>query len=140
MSVQSTRPPARRRTRLAKEERREQILTAALEVFGRGGYHGTHVDHVIRAAGVARGTFYLYYKSKHDVFAALVERMLKIFLDARPALPEPQIRTPADAETVLRASYTALFTTFRKHRELCRLLFDEAVGCLLYTSPSPRDS
>lgn len=144
MSVQRPRPPDRSlarpparprpqarasaRTRLPKEERREQILAAALKVFGQGGYHATHVDHVIREAGVARGTFYLYFQSKHEVFAALVERMLKIFLDARPAMPEPEVLSLADAEQLLRRSYHALFSTFRQHRELCRLLFDEAVG------------
>ena len=124
MSVQKKTP----RRRLPPAERREEILAAALRVFGKGGYHGTHVDHVIRAAGVARGTFYLYFQSKHDVFAALVDRMLQIFLDARPAVAEPKVRSVADAEAVLRLSYRALFETFREHRHLCRLLFDEAVG------------
>ena len=113
---------------MPKAERKEQILQAALKVFGKGGYHGTHVDHVIREAGVARGTFYLYFQSKHDVFAALVDRMLTIFLDARPPIPEPEIHAPADAEVVLTHSYRVLFETFRRHRHLCRLLFDEAVG------------
>lgn len=120
--------PVRRRTRLLPAARREQILAAALQVFGRGGYHSTHVDHVIRKAGVARGTFYLYFKSKHEVFAALVERMLTIFLEARPPLPEPEVRNLRDAEALLALSYRTLFQTFRQHRELCRLLFDEAVG------------
>jgi AcrR family transcriptional regulator len=136
MSVQQrprpVRPPQRgkraKRTRLAPQARKEQILAAALVAFGRGGYHGTHVEDVIREAGVARGTFYLYFPGKHEVFAALVERMLAIFLEARPPLPEPEIRTLADAERVLRSSYMTLFGVFRMHRELCRLLFDEAVG------------
>ncbi len=110
------------------EARREQILDAALTAFCRGGYHGTHVAHVIREAGVARGTFYLYFDSKHEVFAALVDRMLRIFLDARPEGPNPEVRTEADAEAVLRRSYRTVLSTFREHRRLCRLLFDEAVG------------
>lgn len=116
------------RRRLAPETRRQQILDAALKVFGRGGYHGTHVDDVIREAGVARGTFYLHFNSKHAVFAALVERMLAIFLEARPAAPEPDIQGPVEAEVVLRASYRTVFETFRRHKDLCRLLFEEAVG------------
>ena len=89
MSVHK-KPPARaRRTRLPKAERRERILEAALTAFERGGYHGTHVDDVIREADIARGTFYLYFPGKHEVFEALVDRMLGIFLeaqtDARPS-------------------------------------------------------
>jgi AcrR family transcriptional regulator len=121
--------PARRpRKRLTKEVRREQILQAALNVFERGGYHSTHVDAVIREAKIARGTFYLHFASKHEVFAALVERMFSIFLEVRPASPEPEITGPKAAEAILRASYRTVFGTLREHRRLARLLFEEAVG------------
>jgi len=117
-----------RRTQLSKEARREQLLEAALTAFERGGYHGTQVSDVIREAGVARGTFYLYFPSKHAVFAALVERMLALFLEVRPAEPDPDVTSAADVETVLRRSYRTVFETFRGHRRLCRLLFEEAAG------------
>lgn len=121
--------PARRpKKRLTKEVRREQILEAALNVFERGGYHSTHVDDVIREAGIARGTFYLHFESKHAVFAALVERMFSIFLEVRPASPEPEVTGTKAAEAILRASYRTVFETLREHRRLARLLFEEAVG------------
>lgn len=118
----------RKRRRLAPEVRRQEILDAAVRAFCRGGYHGTQVSDVIREAGIARGTFYLYFDGKRDVFGALVERMLALFLDARPALPDPEVRGPADAEVLLRESYRVVLTTFRRHRHLCRLLFEEAAG------------
>jgi len=118
----------RRRERLAPELRRQQILEAALRAFVQRGYHAAHVDHVIREAGVARGTFYLYFKSKHHVFEALVQRMLDLFLRARPAAPDIEVRTAADVEAELRLSYTSLFEVFRDNRHLCRLLLEEAVG------------
>lgn len=116
------------RRRLTREARKEELLAAALKVFAKGGYHGTHVDTIVKAAGVARGTFYLHFQSKHDVFAALVDRTLQLFLDARPPVPDGDIATRADAERVLRHSYRAVFTTFREHRVLGRVLFEEAVG------------
>ncbi|MHC5011695.1 MAG: TetR/AcrR family transcriptional regulator [Planctomycetota bacterium] len=125
MSVLKT---GRRRQNLPKGERRERLLDAALKAFVRTGYHGTHVEQIVKEAGVARGTFYLHFKSKHDVFETLVDRMLAIFLDARPLEPEPEINSLEDAETVLRRSYGAVLSTFREHRKLARLLFDEAVG------------
>ncbi len=118
----------RRRIRLARDDRRAQILVAAERAFLRGGYHGTHVEDVIREAGIARGTFYLHFESKHAIFAALVDRMLTIFLEARPTAPEPVVRTVADAEALLRLSTRMVLTTFRAHRGLCRLLLEEAVG------------
>ncbi len=118
----------RTRRRLSPEARKEEILDAALTAFSRGGYHGTQVSDVVREAGIARGTFYLYFESKHDVFAALVDRMLAIFLGARPARPEPDVQGVPEAEAVLSASYRVVLSTFRRHRRLCRLLFEEAVG------------
>jgi len=122
MSVQS---PTRQYLR--QTERREQILAAALDAFGRGGYHGTHVQHVVEAAGVARGTFYRHFKSKHEVFAALVDRMLAVFLDVPPN-DGGAICTEEEAREVLGASYRRILGKLRTHRQLCRLFFDEAVG------------
>ncbi len=56
-------------------DRRAQLMEAALAAFSRGGYHGTHVSHIIAEAGVARGTFYLYFQGKREVFQALIDEM-----------------------------------------------------------------
>jgi AcrR family transcriptional regulator len=122
MSVHKT------RRRLSREARREQILQAALDVFVRQGYHGTHVQDVVEAAGVARGTFYLHFESKHAVFATLVDRMTTVFLEARPEEPDPSLHTRDDVATMLRRRYRAVLSTFRRHRRLCRLWLEEAVG------------
>jgi AcrR family transcriptional regulator len=116
------------RRNLKREERREQILQAALRAFSRGGYHGTHVAAILEEAGIARGTFYLHFESKHAVFDALVDRTLGILLDVRPEGEEPSVRRRADAEQILRMSYATVLTTIHQHRALMRLLFDEAVG------------
>jgi AcrR family transcriptional regulator len=128
VSVRKTRPRAKSRRRLTKDARREQILEAALAAFHRGGYHGTHVDDVIEEAGVARGTFYLHFESKHEVFAALVERMLGFFLAARPPVENTDLRSARDAKEMLMESGRAVLSTFQAHRRLGRLLFEEAVG------------
>lgn len=117
-----------RRSRLSAEARREQILQAALKAFSRRGYHATHVSDIVAEADVARGTFYLHFDSKHAVFDALVTRTLEVFLDVRPAGEEPPIRTRRDAEAILRESYRVVLETFRQHRALLKLLFEEAVG------------
>ena len=116
-----------RRAYLRKEERREQILEAALTCFTEGGYHGTHVAAVVERAGVARGTFYLHFQSKHDVFEALVDRMLGVFLEL-PREDWGRSATLEEAREVLENAYRRTFATFRENRHLCRLLFEEAVG------------
>ncbi len=75
-----------------KARRRRQILMAATELFVEQGYRKTSVDEVARRAGVAKGTVYLYYKTKTDLlFAAasfekkkIIERF-EFFFD--PSIP-----------------------------------------------------
>jgi AcrR family transcriptional regulator len=54
-----------------KVQNRQAILDAAREVFGELGYEAATVRHIIRRTGLAAGTFYNYYRSKEEVFAAL---------------------------------------------------------------------
>lgn len=53
--------------------RRDDIVAAAVEVFGRHGFRHTSMDLVARAAGVSRPALYQYFRNKQDVFAAVTE-------------------------------------------------------------------
>jgi len=57
-----------------KTERRHQILSHARDVFARRGYHAAKIDDIVAAAGVARGTFYLYFEDKRAIFEEIVDR------------------------------------------------------------------
>ena len=52
-----------------------RLLEAAEQEFGARGYHETAISHITTSAGVALGTFYVYFKSKEEVFRALVADM-----------------------------------------------------------------
>ena len=56
-----------------REERRKQILTLARDVFAKRGYHAAKIDDIVAAAGVARGTFYLYFEDKRAIFEEIVD-------------------------------------------------------------------
>lgn len=56
-----------------KAQRRSELLLAARDVFAEKGYAAATVDDIVARAGAARGTFYLYFKDKRDVFGALVD-------------------------------------------------------------------
>jgi AcrR family transcriptional regulator len=58
---------------LDKAERRQQILTNARDVFAKRGYHAAKIDDIVAAAGVARGTFYLYFEDKRAIFEEIVD-------------------------------------------------------------------
>ncbi|MGH6905850.1 MAG: TetR/AcrR family transcriptional regulator [Geminicoccaceae bacterium] len=64
------RSPTRWRRR--KEARPDEILAAALESFAERGFAATRLEDVAARAGISKGTLYLYFKGKEDLFKALV--------------------------------------------------------------------
>ncbi|GIN90026.1 TetR family transcriptional regulator [Siminovitchia terrae] len=56
------------------EERRNEILDAADELFGQKGFDGTTTKDILEKVGIARGTLYHHFKSKEDIMDALIER------------------------------------------------------------------
>ena len=61
---------------IGKAERRQQILTVARDVFAKRGYHAAKIEDIVAAAGVARGTFYLYFEDKRAIFEEIVDRTI----------------------------------------------------------------
>ncbi len=59
------------------QDRARQILEAAYRAFARDGYHHTTMDKIAQRVGVTKGTLYLYYKSKADLFVAVLEDRLR---------------------------------------------------------------
>ena len=60
--------------RSKREERADRILDAAGELMLRWGYNKTTIDDIARQAGVAKGTIYLHWKTREDLFTALMKR------------------------------------------------------------------
>lgn len=75
----SAKPKPRPRTK-PLEERRDDLMNAAQELFLRRGVDPTTIGQITSAAEVAKGTFYLYFESKEDVLLALRERFRTNFL------------------------------------------------------------
>ncbi|WP_050180513.1 TetR/AcrR family transcriptional regulator [Domibacillus robiginosus] len=64
------------------EERRNEILDAAAELFGQKGFDGTTTNDILEKVGVARGTLYYHFKSKEEIMNALIERHTDLLLGA----------------------------------------------------------
>jgi TetR/AcrR family transcriptional regulator, fatty acid metabolism regulator protein len=81
---------ARKTARLpAPVDKREAILRAATQVFAQRGFFQSQVADVARAAGVAAGTVYLYFRSKDDLLVSLFERtMREAIAEGRTALAD----------------------------------------------------
>jgi AcrR family transcriptional regulator len=66
----------RNRQQIPRAERTGDLLDAATELFLAKGYSGATMADISAAAGVARGNIYWYFRSKDDIFAAVMDRML----------------------------------------------------------------
>jgi AcrR family transcriptional regulator len=77
--------PARQRR---KETRPQELLDAALALFVEKGFAATRSDEVARAAGVSKGTLYLYYPSKEELFKAVVRQNLSSLIAEGEGLVE----------------------------------------------------
>jgi len=64
------------RIKAIKEKRREDILSAAAELFAKSGYHLTDVEVIADKLGVGKGTIYRYFPTKEKLFTAVMEQMM----------------------------------------------------------------
>jgi TetR/AcrR family transcriptional regulator, fatty acid metabolism regulator protein len=82
MTIHSVRMALQAVSRRSKTEpppgpKRDAILRAATDVFAESGYFNAQVADVARAAGVAAGTVYLYFRSKDDLLVSIFERSMR---------------------------------------------------------------
>lgn len=70
------------------EDRPREICTAALDVFSEKGFAAARVDEIARRAGVSKGTLYLYFKDKEDLFRAVVRDTVAPNIDTVRAMVE----------------------------------------------------
>jgi TetR/AcrR family fatty acid metabolism transcriptional regulator len=106
-------PATPRHTSRARVEAKESsILDAAEKIFAQVGFDGAKVSDIARAASVAEGTVYLYYKNKQDLLAGVVGRFwTQLTLGAEAAI-EPDATTRAQLEQLGRYHLQSLLNQF----------------------------
>lgn len=111
----------------SRDERRTRLLDAARRVFGRKGYHPATVDDITREAGVAKGTFYLYFPEKPAIFYELMEQFFDMVLGVGLSV-RPEVQTREEYFERVERAARLLAGLFRDHRDLVRLAFRESMG------------
>jgi AcrR family transcriptional regulator len=111
---------------MQREERREQVLRSAMEVFAHKGYHATSIGDIIKRARIARGTFYLYFENKRQIFEAILEMALQGLVSRLRRIElSPQSPPPLDQ---LRANVGRVIAFLLSERELTQILLRHAEG------------
>jgi AcrR family transcriptional regulator len=103
------------------EERRRQILDAAVRAFAQRGYHACRVSDIASEAGVAYGLVYHYFESKEAVLEAIFRETWTMMLAAIEAVEESE---PSPREQV-RKTAAIVLRTWRDQPDLVRVLVRE---------------
>ncbi|NEA45518.1 TetR/AcrR family transcriptional regulator [Streptomyces sp. SID10815] len=97
--------------RMPRAVREQQMLDAAVQIFGRRGYMAASMDEIAELAGVSKPLVYLYLNSKEDLFSACIRREAAALTQAVRAGVRPGL--PADRQ--LWEGLTAFFTHTARH-------------------------
>jgi len=120
-SIHSGSTPRRARGAADKAARRQAILVAAGDLFEEAGGELPSVDQVARRAGLAKGTVYLYFRAKEEMFLALLTQELGGWFHALTAVMQDDALVRAGAPAIAEA----LVTDLAGRRNMLRL----AVQC-----------
>ena len=112
-------------------ERKQQLLEAAEQLFTQKGYDATRISDICTAAGVAKGLFYWYFPTKQSLFAELVRTMRLNLRRAQAAAmdaaadPVTRIRQGAEASVRFMAEHQTYFALLDVERT------DEALSSVM---------
>ena len=106
--------------------RRQQLLDAAAWAFARKGYRAAAISDIIARADVARGTFYLHFASKEQIFLAIVEdfhtRVRRMLEEAEG----PVRLADHHGQAMLQRSFRRWLELFAEHRDAAAVILKEA--------------
>ena len=97
---------------------RSALITAARKVFERSGYLDARLIDITTAAKCSAGTFYTYFASKEEIFAAVLELAQKDMM--HPGMPH--VATDDDPAAIIGASNRAYFAAYQRNAKLMGLL------------------
>ena len=119
------------KARLPRDERRAQLLAAALEVFTAAGYHSAAMDEIADRAGVSKPVLYQHFPSKLDLYLAVLDTHIDSLVFA---IQRAISSTPDNAKRV-SATIGAYFDFIEAEGEAFRLLFESDMN----VEPSVRE-
>ena len=106
----------------SKERNRSEILKAAQKVFLEKGYHSASVADIINGTDLARGTFYLYFKDKSEVFRSMMSRLYELMQKFIENLETTGFTDNAEILLLLKKTTIQFFLILQRNRDLVQIV------------------
>ena len=110
------------------EQRRGEILEAALKIFSEKGYHAAKIEDIAGELNLGHGTFYRYFKNKLDIFNHVVEEIVGMITGLVADINPYDADTLEDYRLQLQTIGDRLFGLFKANPSISRVIFYEAFG------------
>ncbi|WP_457640851.1 TetR/AcrR family transcriptional regulator [Persephonella sp.] len=104
---------------MSQSDTKQKLINSAVKVFSEKGYFNTKVSDIVKDAGVAQGTFYLYFKSKEEIFLSVVESIVKQIENITEKFRKIDLETE---EKIIRFG-NEIFRVLYSYREIAYIYF-----------------
>lgn len=104
--------------RVTKKSRKEEIMKAAAVLFSQKSYHDVTVDQIAEQVGVAKGTIYLYFESKENLYLGILEHTHETI----ESILVKEIEKNDPAPQKLKKVLTLIFQFYFQNRDVLRIL------------------
>ncbi len=111
-----------------KNEKYTKILDTALGLFEKNGTHLVSIDEIVKGAGVAKGTFYLYFKDRYDLISTLIIEKASKYMSLLSDEYEP--RDFGNVSTSVRHYIEYISDFLQKNKTLCILIEKNLNTCV----------
>lgn len=101
------------------DNKKERIIHAAIELFNQQGIEKTKVSDIVKVAGIAQGTFYLYFPSKLSVMPSIAQVMVEKIISTI----EEHVEQEASFSTKLEQMVNVVFSLTKEYRDVFALIY-----------------
>ncbi|MDP2227860.1 MAG: TetR/AcrR family transcriptional regulator [Moraxellaceae bacterium] len=110
------------------EQKRERILEEALTVFAEKGYHGANISDIAQRLSMGHGTFYRYFRNKHDIFIELIGQVMGQLAVVVTEQNPDKAHSVEDYRSQLQGIGETFMRLHWQDPRIARLVFYEALG------------
>jgi AcrR family transcriptional regulator len=103
---------------------RKKLINSAKRLFSKNGYYETKVSDIVADAGLSQGTFYIYFKSKEDIFKELVKDMSEKII----RLLKEYASKEDDIETIIKNATLDFFRIMYEEKPIAYIFMFQLIG------------